>query len=736
MKRRSFITTIGTGASVFLAGAGPTQMDPNSMEPYVYPSPDQFDDVLNQKGEFMLRLEVKAVDSLEPARVVMEFHIPRGNIGKVRDFPFANESAIVDQENSRFELKVGKAFPYIFAFWLNEPRPSTLFSFSFNGNVEQFTLAQLLDEQELSFQQQGISVSCNYLLDKEIGKLNLEKIGISGATDSFSIAILADPQGGNPVTPKAHPTRMKIHNAFIEDSVNRINDLNPSPVLSLVLGDIVDNQGEKSHFKAMHDYLKKIQTPILYAVGNHETRYQATFKPGYHMAEFNHYFSAQKAMNGMEWLLYSFDLGDWHFIVWPDPLRADFFETHPHYFDWLEEDLHENRDKPTVFLQHVPAHPIGIDPLINYAESVAVKRMVLDRLATHGNVRFIFSGHVNIPIKASFKTAVSYKGMKMINLPAAGYRPRAFGEEELHGGPSQGVLIFEIQGKEAKAYFKTVTEEVYPYPEELPEFNESAYPLWLNYKWQLDADEEIKNGNFAQGLSHWHPRFVYREDDHPSNRMEVKRFQGYQALYLRSEKRKYHIPGQDRLPQTINHVCQGLLLDAAPKMIALDYCLDKQSVNLTNAWAGGYIWLEGFQGSVKLLNMAYWVGKGTSQLIDRFTDQKEIPFLHFQLDDQMEHWQQVQLNWFSDYQHQGLDISQLDRLVINLGTWHVNDGNSPGFGIYFSQVRVPKQVRESTVNQRRIKPMPDEKMWWMNKYEPFVHIAGEHRYIMSTGKKH
>lgn len=341
-----------------------------------------------------------------------------------------------------------------------------------NGKKLGFTLGALVEEQQLSFHEDGIQLSGNYLLDKEIGVLNPATMGISKVEKQFSFAILADPQGGNPATPKAHPTRMKIHNAFIWDSVNRVNELTPPPAFSLILGDVVDNQGEVAHFAAMHEYLKGIRSPVLYAIGNHETRYQAQFKPGYRMDDFNAYFSAQKTMNGMEWLLYSFDLGDWHFIVWPDPLRKDFFETHPHYFDWLEQDLEKNRKKPTLFFQHVPSHPIGIDPLINYAESVAVKRLVLDILSKHGNVKYVFSGHVHIPIRASLKTATQYKGMRMLNLPAAGYRPRAFGEEEIHGGPSQGILVVTINGTDCNVHFKSVTEEVYAYPENLPVFDE------------------------------------------------------------------------------------------------------------------------------------------------------------------------------------------------------------------------------------------------------------------------
>ncbi|NHE56580.1 metallophosphoesterase family protein [Cyclobacterium plantarum] len=732
MKRRSFITKMGAGASVFLAGSGPIHGKTPFLPPYHYPNTNKFADVLSQKGEFMIRLEVLAMDKLEPQEVQLKLKLPKGISGKIKDYPFANKKAKIDPKNSNYGFMVGKAFPHVFAVWLQSPEPVTPFSFAFNGMVCEFRLAELLAAEELFFQHNGVKVTCNYLMDKEIGNLNPQKIGIAPQSGLFSLVILADPQGGDPVTPKAHPTRMKIHNAFIEDSVNRINDLTPKPAFSLVLGDIVDNQGERSHFEAMHAYLKNIQTPILYAVGNHETRYQAKFSPGYQMDEFNNYFSAQKELNGLEWLLYSFDLGDWHFIVWPDPLRSNFFETHPHYFDWLEQDLEQNKDKPTLFFQHVPTHPIGIDPLINYAESVAVKRMLLDRLATHGNVRFIFSGHVHIPIKASFKTAVSYRGMKMINLPAAGYRPRAFGEEEIHGGPSQGVLIFDINGKEGRPYFKTVTEEVYSFPDQLPDFAEAAYPLWLNYKWQLDAAEEIKNGNFAQGLSHWHPRFVYREDDHPSNRMEVKRFQSYQTLYLRSEKRKYHIPGQDRLPQTINHLCQAISLENHSGMLQFDYCLDKDSVKLQDAWTGGFVWLEGFQGSIKLLNMAYWLGKGYSQLSDRFSDSADVPLRHYHLPAPDERWRSTQLNWMQDYQALGLDLPGLDRLVVNLGTWHINDGNSPGFGVYFTNLKWIPDLDGSQVAGGKIRKMPDEALWRMNKYEPFVHIAGEHRYIMST----
>ncbi|WP_162415894.1 metallophosphoesterase family protein [Cyclobacterium roseum] len=732
MKRRKFISRVGASSSFFLLGSAAVKKQQQGLSPFLYAQPTRFSEVLNQNGQFQVRLEIRTVDQLAPKEVRLEVRKPGAQQYRVKAYPFANKPERVDEANRSYTFEVGKAFPFVFAVWIDRPEPGTKVNLVLNGKPLEFTLGNLVERRQLSYQEDGIQLSCNYLLDKEMGVLDPAKLGIAKGQKQFSFVILADPQGGNPDTPKAHPTRMKIHNAFIWDSVNRVNELTPQPAFSLVLGDIVDNQGEVSHFEAMHEYLKGIRSPVLYAIGNHETRYQASFTPGYRMEEFDAYFSAQKAMNGMEWLLYSFDLGDWHFIVWPDPLRSNFFETHPHYFDWLERDLEQNKDRPTLFFQHVPSHPIGIDPLINYAESVAVKRLVLDILAKHGNVRYVLSGHVHIPIRASLKTATQYKGMRMINLPAAGYRPRAFGEEEVHGGPSQGVLVVEVNGTTCNVYFKTVMEEVYSYPESLPEFSETKFPLWLNYKWQLEAGPEIRNGDFSQGLAFWNTRYVYGEDENPSNRMEVRKFQGYQTLYLFSSKRKYHIPGQDRLPQTINHLCQSIAVGVDPFLIRLDYCLDKENAGHQDSWAGGFVWLEGFQGSVKLLNLAYWIGKGNRQLSDRFTDSEEVPLLHYELPAPDERWQEARLNWRQDYGDQGLDLSGLDRLVINLGTWHINDGNSPGFGVYFTNLNRIADLGESQVAGGKIRKMPDEALWRMNKYEPFVHIAGEHRYIMST----
>ncbi len=740
MKRRSFLGKVSTGSSIFMMGNVPFKPDENHKIPaFSYLRPQRLEEILSKDGQVMLRFELRTIKVLDPQNTRLGIQVKNAAFNRIKPYYFANKPGKSDPKGQVFDFFVTANYPNLLTAWIDNPKLETEVSLTINGLKHSFTLEELITKAQIDFQEGEILVGCNYLMDKEIGELDPGLLKINTPGDQFSLAILADTQGGNPATPKAHPTRMKIHNAFCEDSIKRVNELDPHPAFTLVLGDIVDNQGEKQHFEAMHRHLKQVNSPLLYAIGNHETIYQAKFTPGYNMAEFENYFAAQKAMNGMEWLLYSFNLGKWHFIVWPDPLRNNFFETHPHYFDWVEGDLEKHKNSPVVFLQHVPYHPTGIDPLINYGESVAVKRLLLDILAKHGNVKFIFSGHVHIPLKASFKTAVEFKGMKMINLPAAGYRPRAFGEEEWHGGPSQGVLVMDISGENANCYFKTVTEAVYPYPDQLPRFQEETFPLWLNYKWQLPTSQQIENGSFEEGLAYWSKRFVYQEDERPSNLMEVRkvaRKNSYSALYLYSRKRDYHIPGQDRLPQTINHLCQAIALDERSGPIRVEYCLDAMATD-RGSWAGGFIWLEGFNGSTKLLNMAYWVGKGTTVLADRFTDNKQVPFVHFQLPENPDEWQIAILNWEKDYEikEEKPPPQGLDRLVINLGTWHVNDGDSQPFGLYFDNLQLLSGVENlSNVDGKAIAAMPDEQMWWMNKYEPFLHIAGEHRYFMATKK--
>jgi 3',5'-cyclic AMP phosphodiesterase CpdA len=742
MQRRRFLGKIAKGTStLILAPKIISGKSSGSIQEYRYGVPGSLQEILSKEGQAILRVQLRTTESVEPVYVDMSLTLEGGSLKRVKHYFFEPGSKI-DPDTGGVSTHVNLVHPGVLVAWIDNPADHTMISLNVNKKTIKFTLAEMIDKVEITTNAGEIQVTGNYLLDREISFLTPGQMGIKEPADpeNFSFAIMADTQGGKPGVPGSSDTRIKIHNAFLEETIKRANELDPQPVFTLILGDVTDAQGEKEHFVVMNRFFKRMKSPVIWEMGNHESSYRSEFSPGYRMDDFDNYYAAQKDLNGMEELLYSFNIGRWHFVVWPDPLRNEFWENHPHYFDWLERDLEANKERHVIFMQHIPIHPIGIDPIINYAESVTVKQMVADLLSKHGNVRYVFSGHVHIPVRSSFKTAVTYRNMKMINLPAAGYRPRGFGEEEWHGGPSQGLLVVDIKGDDAFAYFKTVTEEIYRYPERLPEFDDCKYPLWFFHKWELPSFNQIQNGDFENGLKGWGTRYVYQETENPSNIIEVRKMardKSFSALYVCSKKRMYHTPGQDRLPQNINHLCQTVNIDNKPGILKFDYLIDSRNTDM-GKYCGAFVWIEGFRGRFQLLNMAYWTGFSEVNIGGKHSCTHVVPPHHFHLDETMDTWHSVTVNLEKDSGSFGKTISELrlDKLAINIGTWNINDGNPISFAAYFDRFRLEPhdEMIKSNVDGTMIIETPSERKWWRNKYEQFVNIAGEHRMMLSTGK--
>ena len=680
----------------------------------------------------MVRLAWEGEDAQTVSRASGRIAIRNGQLVKSRNYFFEQEWDFWDAENQTYEISTNLHNPDVVALWLDDVDEDSTIEIDLNSEKIEISLNQLLNQDEINKSYDGITLTVNLLFDREIGVINPINYGIKTDGDNFRFLILADPQGGNPddVTNDSI-TRLKIHNAFIEECVRVSNELEPRGVFSVILGDFVDSQAQKSNFDRMLEYYGRLNGPKLLAVGNHETAYSATFRPGYNMSSLDNYFAAQKTLNGMDEILYSFDLGRWHFIVWPDPLRNDFWETHPHYFEWLERDLEMNSDKPVMFMNHIPLQPIGINPLVNYVESVDVKRTILDILARHGNVKYVLSGHVHIPLKAAIKTSVEYKGMQLINLPAAGYRPRAFGEEDYFGGPSQAIVYIDIHGEDAEINFKTVTNEVLQCNRQFPELDTEKYKLWLSHKWELPAGPELKNGFFTNGLEHWTPRFVYREDENPSNKIEVQAEAGINrspALYLYNKVRGFRTTGQDRMHQTINRVCQAVTITPGSYPVLETILQPDQNYVNPNAMAAAYIWVEGFDQSLKKMNLVYSVGKMYGYLDGKYSQVQNIGPSHFNLPAAHGEWNEVYLNIFEDHQKRTGSIPSIDRLVINLGVCTINDGINHECGIYFNNIDLKSFSEMPDLHSRTGQQMVEQKsgddLWYFRNN----HTAGEHQY--------
>jgi 3',5'-cyclic AMP phosphodiesterase CpdA len=737
MKRRLFVKRFGQGlsSSMFLPGITGTKNTQIARFEFQYPFPQQLEDAKNEEGFVVVRLVISGISKDYSDRLKGRVRSKRAQINRIKTY-FNLGNNEIDGGSYTYNLSAWEGDHHIIGLWLEDVSEKSELTCKVNSDRIKISLKDLLPNNEFEYQGSSYIVRANLLFHNEVGTINPGDVQIPSDQDNFRFIIMADPQGGDPdIENHGSNCRMKIHNAFIEESILTANALSPEPVFTLVLGDFTDYQGEEENFRQMIRFFEKLNSPILLEIGNHESRYRAEFTPAYNMSELKNYFAAQKKVNGLEKLVYSFDIGWWHFIIWPDPLRNNFWETRPHYFDWLERDLEKNKDKPTFFFQHVPMHPIGINPLVSYVNPVHINRMLFDMLSRHGNVKYVFSGHVHIPIKSSLKTAVTYKGMHMINLPPAGYRPRAFGEEDLYGGPCQGMCIVDVKQEKAKVAFKTVTHEVYKYPSSFSDYSNDKDPLWFKHKWEFNPEAKLVNGSFEDGLKGWMRHFVYTEDENPTNLCEVRKAPetSGKALYMFMAKRGYDKPGQDRLPQTLNQLSQ---IVKAPEqgipVIRFKYMVDKAHFD-PESWNGGFLWVEGYCRNHLLLNHVYSIGKlhrsvGASYGFRQFTY-----YSYFDIYDGTEGWNDVSLNLKSDYDKLKKEVSyrdlHLEKIAISFGAWTINKGYKQSAGIYYKDVIfdhvTSEAVSPSQLNNRECGFLSEEKIWNRGT----SNVAGEHQYV-------
>jgi hypothetical protein len=710
MKRRNFIASLGLSAPAMLSGERPG----DDRTSYSYPKWEKLEDAVDDLGRLAIYLKLSGTYAqVEDMRARTQ--VQAGREAERKTFYFATgERGYASLTEASIPVEV------VCVLCLTDFTEDTLITI---GDWS-FPLGQLLKQLEWVGESTTGTATAFLLGHHEIGEIDAQDF--LGARElpnrDFTFAIMADPQGGDPGLDryKGSQARIQVHNAFIQETIERLNELEERPLFTLVLGDYTDHQGEEAHFLTMDRLFRELNTPVLLEIGNHETRYAADFTPGYRMDAFDNYFAAQKRINGLDKLLYSFNLGAFHFIVWPDPLRSGFWETHPHYFDWLERDLEKYREVPTIFFQHVPLHPIGIDPLVHYAEKPYVRQYLLDLLARHGNVKYVFSGHVHIPLKASVKTAVTYRGIRFINLPAAGYRPRAFGEEDYFGGPVQGAAVVRLNDEDMRVDYLDVTRNRFTYPTDFPEVNLGADSLLTLNKWELAGGTEIRNGSFAD-RAYWYGNYVYQEDESPTYLRQLPRRDGQSMLHLRADKRKYDKPGQDRLPQTLNQLTQVVFAPEG-RFAEIELQLQVDCGRLfERALVGAFVWIEGYWGHHKRYSLIYSAGHIPESLSNRFNRSAETVIVHRHLPALPGTWHTVVLNPQADL---GNDLRQpIDRWALNLGVWNINDGNNDGIGAYFTAIEQRSPGKRASQLDGITLPAKPSHLRYALRVD---HLAGEH----------
>ena len=380
----------------------------------------------------------------------------------------------------------------------------------------------------------GMAITLNPLeiLDNNPHELCASNIKILPSKKSFRLALWGDPQiaygpegydfknYGSGTPESRFRSIWNTVNERLSEGVELTNTLNPDFVISL--GDNIHGYGEHEHYGLFTDIIKgkhkrfqnsQLDAPLLCIAGNHdhwrhnlrvnpESPYLGRYKPKQSKTEYGNYLAFLKEVNSPAFINYSFDMGDWHFILLSQAAGAvdGEFERHPEYLTWLRKDLLKNKSKPTVFCSHHPMLPQGSRHFDAYGPSATYRRIFHDILKEHGNVKYAFFGHVHNTVYSINKISWKYDGIHYITLPNISHTTRVndFLEYPDFKENSHGVLMMDFEGQNTgKFIFKSLNGKSYNLnPDNLPLYNEKKYG-YLKPEWSWEPHPEgIQNGRF------------------------------------------------------------------------------------------------------------------------------------------------------------------------------------------------------------------------------------------------
>jgi 3',5'-cyclic AMP phosphodiesterase CpdA len=326
--------------------------------------------------------------------------------------------------------------------------------------------------------------------------------------DKFRFVIIADPQVG------AEGNKSKVaYNAMKETEAiaSEVNNMARKADFVVHLGDLVNTFTPES--EANYRRLAGLFNPHNILVhGNHDT-----YPP------YKSYLKLQKDVTGVDLPYYSFDAGQWHFIVTPCNLNGITpaeRKTEKAMLEWLEKDLAENSHRPTIFFNHLPLMPQGLSQTEFYHFPLILRQKLINLITKHGNVKYYLNGHVHNGLQTSEKTSWTYKGTTFFTAPSI-IQPRPFGED--FPGFEEGIdrggfyLVVDIDRTEVKltGRMSRVSKE-HVFSKKPQEYIDEQHPRWFNTMGNLPATPKLDNGDFSfdSKLSGWNRphRYVHSTD--------------------------------------------------------------------------------------------------------------------------------------------------------------------------------------------------------------------------------
>ena len=337
---------------------------------------------------------------------------------------------------------------------------------------------------------------------------------------NFTFAIIADPQ----VASRNYQKKAFV-NAWqtLEMMSREIGTSKKKVAFTISLGDIV-NVFEPRSLSNFTECIKDLNTPLYLVHGNHDSKFPYT-----------EYRNFSEKLTGINEMYYSFDAGNWHFVVTPSQIDThSALMNNPNYkkyvnefTDWLKKDLATNKHRPTAVFQHFHSIPLGLTQLEWYTVSRPRRLELMNILSEHGNVKYYFNGHIHNGIRPSVKMTKIYRGITFVTVPT-GILTRPLQDEfpEYRSGDETGgyYMTVDVEGDKFTLYGHLAgNPEVYRYPDTFEVIDESTEPRWFYNMPDLKSTLNLVNGNFKNKLEGWNKVYRYKSDYFPAFVTETRK---------------------------------------------------------------------------------------------------------------------------------------------------------------------------------------------------------------------
>ena len=172
--------------------------------------------------------------------------------------------------------------------------------------------------------------------------------------------------------------------------IDQLNEMSPKPDLVIVSGDLVENGDDKRAYRHMEALVKRWQGPLLWAVGNHDSR------------DGLREVLPEVPLDENGFIQFEVEHGGLRFVVVDtlDPGRHGGMVCEARA-KWLKARLREKQDVPTIIVMHHPPVDTGIAWMSALPCEEWVQR-VEKVIRPAKQVVAILAGHVHRPIATGF----------------------------------------------------------------------------------------------------------------------------------------------------------------------------------------------------------------------------------------------------------------------------------------------------------------------------------------------